>query len=296
MSWTVWPLRRTSTLIDVARRVLADHQVERMRRVERRPVDRGDDVARLQAGLVGRAAGDDRVTGARRARRPGPGRSDRSPGRSGRWPWPPWALALPFGPWPAAASAVGIHAPLSTGRLFACLTVGSMVSNRMPRHGRASGWPADACASSGRAMLIGIAKPMPWLLAGAGRVDADDLAARVEQRAAAVARVDRGVGLDEVVEDGPPSTGMVRPIAEMMPLVTESVNVPSGLPMAIACWPTWMVDESPIGAVGRPRRVDLDDGEVGEGVDAVDGGVERAAVLEVDGELRGVALRRRDGW
>ena len=41
-------------------------------------------------------------------------------------------------------------------------------------------------------------------------------------------------------------------MAEMMPLVTESVKVPSGLPMAIACWPTWIVDESPIGAVGRP--------------------------------------------
>ena len=35
--------------------------------------------------------------------------------------------------------------------------------------------------------------------------------------------------------------------------------------------------------------VDLDDGEVGEGVDAVDRGVEGAAVLEVDGQLRRVA-------
>ena len=41
-------------------------------------------------------------------------------------------------------------------------------------------------------------------------------------------------------------------MAEMMPLVTESVKVPSGLPMAIASWPTWMEAESPIGAVGRP--------------------------------------------
>ena len=41
-------------------------------------------------------------------------------------------------------------------------------------------------------------------------------------------------------------------MAEMIPLVTESVNWPSGLPMAIACWPTWIDDESPIGAVGRP--------------------------------------------
>ena len=45
---------------------------------------------------------------------------------------------------------------------------------------------------------------------------------------------------------------MLRPSAEMMPLVTESVKVPSGLPMAMASWPTWIDDESPIGAVGRP--------------------------------------------
>ena len=32
----------------------------------------------------------------------------------------------------------------------------------------------------------------------------------------------------------PLSTGMLRPTAEMIPLVTESVNVPSGLPIAIA--------------------------------------------------------------
>ena len=73
-----------------------------------------------------------------------------------------------------------------------------------------------------------------------------------------------------LVRTSPVSTGMLRPSAEMIPLVTESVNSPSGLPMAIACWPTWIVDESPIGAVGRPGRLDLDDGQVGQRVDAVD--------------------------
>ena len=38
----------------------------------------------------------------------------------------------------------------------------------------------------------------------------------------------------------------------MIPAVTEFVYVPSGLPIAIASWPTLAVDESPIGAVGRP--------------------------------------------
>ena len=36
-------------------------------------------------------------------------------------------------------------------------------------------------------------------------VDADQLAARVDQRAAGVARVDRGVGLDEVLVGGEPA-------------------------------------------------------------------------------------------
>ena len=38
----------------------------------------------------------------------------------------------------------------------------------------------------------------------------------------------------------------------MMPFVTVSVYVPSGLPMAIAVSPTWSVVESPIAATGRP--------------------------------------------
>ena len=100
-------------------------------------------------------------------------------------------------------------------------------------------------------MLIGMAKPMPWL--------------------SPATAVLMPMTLPLGSSSGPPllpgliavsvwmrlsrtsfSTGMFRPIAEMMPLVTESVNVPSGLPMAIACWPTWIVDESPMGAVGRP--------------------------------------------
>ena len=142
-------------------RRLAHDEVERVRRVERRAVDRGDDVTGLEAGLRGRAPAttDSWATGAPPC-----------------WPWasgaelgalavrvdrPPWPLRR--GALAEAAFAVGIQAPLSTGRSFACLIVGSMVSNRMPSHGRASGWPADAWASSGRAMLIGMAKLMPWL-------------------------------------------------------------------------------------------------------------------------------------
>ena len=53
-----------------------------------------------------------------------------------------------------------------------------------------------------RAMLTGMAKPMPMLPPRArqdGAVDADELAPEVHQRAAGVARIDGGVGLDEVL-------------------------------------------------------------------------------------------------
>ena len=50
----------------------------------------------------------------------------------------------------------------------------------------------------------------------------------------------------------PSWTWIVRPKAETIPEVTEFVYVPSGLPMAIASWPTLAVEESPMGAVGRP--------------------------------------------
>ena len=45
-------------------------------------------------------------------------------------------------------------------------------------------------------------------------------------------------------------TSIVRPVADRIPDVTNSVNVPSGLPMAITCWPTFSADASPIGIVG----------------------------------------------
>ena len=58
-------------------------------------------------------------------------------------------------------------------------------------------------------------------------VDPDDVAVGVEQRAAGVAGVDRGVGLDQVGERLElPSVVIVRPLAETIPLVTEFEYVP----------------------------------------------------------------------
>ena len=56
-----------------------------------------------------------------------------------------------------------------------------------------------------RTMLEGIAKPMPLdppVRLKIARVDADQPALHVDQRAAGIARIDRGVGLDEEPEVG----------------------------------------------------------------------------------------------
>ena len=55
--------------------------------------------------------------------------------------------------------------------------------------------------------------------------------------------------------------------------------------MAITSCPTLSASEWPIGGARQARGIDLDDGQVGERVDAVDAALEDAAVLELDIEL-----------
>ena len=64
-------------------------------------------------------------------------------------------------------------------------------------------------------------------------------------------------------------------MAEMIPLVTESVNVPEGAADGDRLLAD--LDRRRVADRGRRQagRVDLDDGEVGQGVDAVDGAGER---------------------
>ena len=73
-----------------------------------------------------------------------------------------------------------------------------------PSHGRGIASPCSSCGTIWRTVFEGTAKPMPMLPGHAGRrdlrVDADHVAAVVEQRAARVARVDRRVGLDHLVD------------------------------------------------------------------------------------------------
>ena len=123
------------------------------------------------------------------------------------------------------------------------------IVDRMPMRPRVI-LPVRSCGSSSRTMLIGIAKPMPmlpcWPLVGVdGRVDADDLAAEVQQRPAGVAGVDGRVGLDHApLRDAIVGQRESRP----MPLMTPTLTVcerPNGLPIAITQSPGWIWDESP---------------------------------------------------
>ena len=91
-------------------------------------------------------------------------------------------------------------------------------------------------------------------------VDADDLAAQVQQRATRVARIDGGVGLNEVVVG---AGLMKRPSRSRCPTVTVCSR-PNGLPIAMTHSPTRSVSESPSGSAGSPcRAFDLDEREVG---------------------------------
>ena len=81
-------------------------------------------------------------------------------------------------------------------------------------------------------------------------VDADDLAREVEQRAAGVAGIDRGVGLDEVVVGR--RAPMLRPLALTMPAVTVCSR-PKGLPIATTQSP----GAHRVGVAERQRREPL---------------------------------------
>ena len=73
--------------------------------------------------------------------------------------------------------------------------------NRMPIHGRRQRLALRrAWSMIGRAMSMGIAKPMPDESVATAVLMPDDRARGVDQRPAGVARVDRRVGLDEVVD------------------------------------------------------------------------------------------------
>ena len=258
---------------------LAQHHVERVSPVERGAVDGGEDVAGLEPGLLGGAAGDDHLSEGRGSTAQGVGiLVERIVGVD-----PLTVRAL-------AAERRGIRDPRAVGDRQAGLLLDGggdgLEPEAQPRArellpGRRLGEEgAGDVDRDGEADALAGARD--------GGVDADDRPGRVEQRATTVAGVDGGVGLDQVGQRArcgvdaaahrrdDPARDRVRELAQRAADGDRLLAHLDRRRVADRC--------------GRETgRVDLDDGEVGEGVDAVDGRVEGTAVLEMDGELRRVA-------
>ena len=242
-------------------RVLAHHHVERVGRVEGGAVDRGDDVAGLEP-----------------ACRPGRRRRP-SPGQCRRWPWPPWLAR---------------RCRRDPGTVVDRQAVGLL-------DGRVDGLEPDAETRAGQrlaggrlgeqraAMSIGMAKPMPWLSpatavlmpmtlplgSSSGPPLLPGLIAvsvwmRFVRTLAALDGDAPAEGRDDPARDG---------VGERAERAADGDRLLADL------------DGRRVADRGgrEAGRVDLDDGEVGERVDAVDRGVEGAAVLEVDRERWRVA-------
>ena len=142
--------------------------------------------------------------------------------------------------------------------------------------------------------------PLWPLLLGAGRlrdrrVDPDDLALHVEQRAAGVARVDRGVGLDGV------DVGLVVGLAGRHRAVerADDAGGDRGVEAERRADGDHLVADDDVGGAAQGERVevgavDLDDGEVVGRVAPDDRAVDLLAVGEHDGDLAAVGRARHD--
>ena len=107
---------------------------------------------------------------------------------------------------------------------------------------------------------------------------------RLHQRAAAVAGIDGGVGLQEVLEADRwrlPNWRSRRPLALMMPKVTEFLS-PKGLPTASTKSPISIRSLSPGGGSDQIGAVDGQHGHVGVGVAQHLPGMEPPAVGQID--------------
>ena len=95
-------------------------------------------------------------------------------------------------------------APIGRGRPNSAAIAGPNFEFRFtPRKARVTLPVSINCRADDHEHVDGDGEADPLVAAGVagdGRVDADDLAAEVDQRAAAVAGIDGGVGLQEVLE------------------------------------------------------------------------------------------------
>ena len=126
----------------------------------------------------------------------------------------------------------------------------------MPMYGRASSSPATACSMIGRAMSIGMAKPMPLLSAAMAVLMPTTAPLASSSGPPELPGLMAASVWMRLLRFWLPSVVMLRPLADTMPLVTELEYVPSGLPMATTSWPTLSASESPSAArrqVACPR-------------------------------------------
>ena len=128
------------------------------------------------------------------------------------------------------------------------------------------------------------------------RVDADHKPARIHERAARIARIDRRRVLHDVL-DKPAIAGSHAPARALTtPVDTVDCN-PSGLPIAITSWPTRSASLSPSWAYGKPFAASRIDRQVGRRVVADEFGPKSVAFGRFGLQLRpvvdDVAIRDR---
>src|SRR2546427_772755 len=104
----------------------------------------------------------------------------------------------------------------------------------------------------GRAMSIGIAKPIPFEFASMAVLMPTTWPAASRSGPPLLPGLIAASVWIRLVRWTPAWISMLRPVAEMIPVVTVLVYVPSGEPIAIASWPTLMSADRPIGAEGSP--------------------------------------------
>ena len=167
----------------------------------------------------------------------------------------------------------------------------------MPRYAWSTRPVRRICATTSFTVLDGTAKPIPTLPValdpGSGldlRVDADHLAARVQERATGVARVDRRVGLDDVVDREP-----VRRLDESLECADDARRHRAVEAEGIADRDHRVTDAYGVGVAHgerseRARRgLDAEDCEVGGRVGPDHFGLHRVAVREAHGDPARVA-------
>ena len=194
--------------------------------------------------------------------------------------------ALQARPWPPACSPVTFVSSTPPTRSSSSATEAGIVWTETPRYACSTLPLAISCAAIDLTVFEGIAKPTPSLPPESLRdlgVDADHLAARVEQRAARVAVVDRGVGLDRVV-DREAVRRLHLPVQGADDAARDGLLEPEGAAdrdHAVADLHAARVAERER-VKKRLRRVDLDHGEIGRRVGADDRRLVGVAVPEPD--------------